>query len=212
MNSLLLSNKISTIKCLVIVFTTLFINACADTKVVTLEESVAQINNLIDYDKDGVVKAREKCDFTVTGASIDNYGCGSQISKIAPFKIDIKFAHNSYIIPSFAYAEIKNLAEFLDKYQELNILIEGHTSNVGTAEFNQRLSENRAQAIAFVLVNDFNINKQRVSSIGYGFNRLEKVGDTEEAHFINRRIIAELSHIDNIDVLEWTIYTVDEAN
>jgi len=212
MNNLLLSKKILTSKCLAIAFSTLFITACADTKVVTLEDSVEQTNNLIDYDSDGVVKAREQCDFTVTGASIDNYGCGTQTPQIEPFKIDIKFEHNSYVIPSFAYAEIKNLAEFLEKYQELNILIEGHTSKVGTAELNQVLSDNRAQAVAFVLVNDFNISKERVSSIGYGFDRVEEEGDTEEAHSTNRRIMAELSHVDKIDDLEWTIYTVDETN
>jgi OOP family OmpA-OmpF porin len=148
---------------------------------------------------------------TVLGATIDNYGCGSQSPIIAPFKIDIKFANNSSTIPSPAYGRIKELAEFLDKNQDLQVVIEGHTSNVGGEELNQKLSENRAKAIAFVLVNDFNIAEERVASVGYGFAQLEELGDTAEAHALNRRIIAELSRTDHIDNMKWTIYTVDQT-
>jgi OOP family OmpA-OmpF porin len=212
MNNTLSNKTLSTTKCLAMFFSGVFITACADTKIVTLEESVEQTNNLIDYDSDGVVKAREKCDFTVIGASIDNYGCGTQTPQIEPFKIDIKFEHNSDVIPTVAYAEIKKLAEFLEKHEKLNVLIEGHTSKVGTTALNQVLSDNRAKAVAFVLVNDFSINKERVSSMGYGFERVDEEGDTEYAHAANRRIMAELSHTTQVDNLKWTIYTVDEAN
>lgn len=190
----------------------LFISACADTRIITLDEPVEQLNNLADYDGDGVIKAREKCDGTIDNALIDNYGCGTQFSRIKPLKIDIKFEHNSYDIPTNAYSEIRKLATFLEKYPEIDVLIEGHTSRVGTVEFNQILSNNRAKAVAQVLANDFYINENRISSIGYGFEQLEVVSDTEQAHATNRRIMAEISHTDNIDELEWNIYTVDKVN
>lgn len=198
--------------CLVTTFTAVFLSGCADTSIVKLDDSVEQIHNLVDYDGDGVIKAREKCDGTTIGASIDNYGCGIKTSKIEPFKIDIKFEHNSYNIPVVAYSEIRKLAGFLEKYPELDILIEGHTSKVGTVLFNQILSKNRAKSVAQVLENDFKINKSRISSIGYGFERLEEIGDTEQAHAANRRIMAEVSHTENFDELKWTIYTVDQVN
>ena len=212
MNNLELIKPISLAKYTVAVVAAIFISGCADTRVVTLEDSVEQVNNLKDYDSDGVVKARDKCDFTVIGASIDNYGCGTKTETIEPFEIDIRFEHNSFIIPSSAYGEIKKLAEFLEKHQDLNILIEGHTSKVGSEKLNKTLSDNRANAVVFVLVNDFNIDSERVSAIGYGFDRLQEEGDTEEAHAANRRIMGKLTHTEHIDTLKWTIYSVDEAN
>lgn len=191
--------------------TALVISACADTRVVAIDEPVTQLNDLADYDSDGVIKAREKCDGTTLGALIDNYGCGTKISHIEPFKIDIKFEHNSYEIPASAYVEIRKLANFLEKYPEVNILIEGHTSKVGTRALNQTLSNNRAQAVALVLATDFSIDQHRISSVGYGYEQLEVEGNTEHAHAANRRIMAEISHTESIDELKWTIYTVDQA-
>jgi len=202
--------KCSVTKLFSALFAIVLISACSNTSLVPIDASVEQLQNLEDYDSDGVIKARDKCAETVIGATIDNYGCGRQTPSIEPLKVDIKFANNSFVIPSVAYEKIKELAAFLDKHQELRVIIEGHTSQVGDMELNQALSENRASGVAFVLVNDFNIASQRVSSVGYGFERLEEEGDTPEAHAINRRIMADLTHTKHIDDMKWTIYTVDQ--
>lgn len=198
-------------KCAIVICTALWVTACAETGVVVMESSVTQLQNLDDYDRDGVIEAREKCAETVLGATIDNYGCGRQTSSIEPLNVNIKFANNSSAIPSPAYEKIKELAAFLEKHQELNVVIEGHTSIIGDAYLNKELSEKRASTVAFILINDFNISKQRVSSVGYGFEKLEEKGDTPEAHTINRRIIAELTHTKHVDDMMWTIYTVDQT-
>ncbi|MDO6486399.1 OmpA family protein [Colwellia sp. 6_MG-2023] len=197
---------------LAMIVSALLLMACADTRVVVLEDSVEQQFNLADDDSDGVIKAREKCDGTTIGASVDNYGCGTKISTIEPFQIDIKFERNSSEIPAAAYAEISKLADILEKNSAINVLVEGHTSKVGTAALNKALSNARAEAVATVLENDFAIDKSRIATIGYGFERLEAMGDTEQDHAVNRRIMAEISNIENIDELKWTIYTVDQVN
>lgn len=208
----MLTKVMSVSKSLLALLVAVFVSACAEPKLVVLEDTVQQTNNLKDYDSDGVVKARDKCDFSTENALVNNDGCGSQTPKIDPFKINITFDNNSSEIPSKDYVEIKKLADFLEAHPELKVMIEGHTSNVGGEELNQTLSANRAEAVVFVLVNDFNIDKERVSSIGYGFSRLKEMGDTEEAHAANRRIMGQLSHIEHIDELKWNIYTVDKAN
>jgi outer membrane protein OmpA-like peptidoglycan-associated protein len=197
---------------LTIIVTSILLSACADTRIVALEDSVEQQFNLTDDDSDGVIKAREKCDGTTIGASVDNYGCGTKISTIKPLQINIKFERNSSEIPAAAYAEISKLADILGKNSAINVLVEGHTSKIGTTALNKTLSNARAEAVALVLENDFAINKSRISTIGYGFERLEVMGDTEQDHAVNRRIMAEISNIENIDELKWTIYTVDQAN
>lgn len=187
------------------------LSACAGKKMVDMESSVKQLQDLNDLDRDGVIESREKCANTMLGASIDNYGCGTQTSHVDPLKLDIKFAHNTYTIPASGFPKIQQLAVYLEKNKGLNVVIEGHTSKVGSAQFNQVLSSKRALAVKSVLVNDFNIDPERVSSVGYGFERLEDNADTEAAHATNRRIMVELSHAVDIDEMKWTIYSVDQA-
>jgi outer membrane protein OmpA-like peptidoglycan-associated protein len=191
--------------------TMVFISACADRGSVVMEAQVEQLQNLQDYDNDGVIEAREKCADTLLGASIDNYGCGTQTSTTEPFNVDIKFANNSFTIPSEASDEVSELAEFIVRNPKLQVLIEGHTSQVGSVLLNKTLSVNRAKAIMSTLVNDFDIAEQRLTAIGYGFKQLKESGETEYAHSVNRRIEAQLSQSYESDDMKWTIYTVDQV-
>ncbi|WP_426359947.1 OmpA family protein [Pseudocolwellia sp. HL-MZ19] len=208
MNNQMLS--ISKTNIAVVIFTTILISACAGNRIVNNDAPVEQLKNLNDYDSDGVIKAREKCDETVLGASIDNYGCGNQITKMEPFKINVKFANDSFAIPDLAYDKIKELADFLKENEKIEVVIEGHTSKVGKVTHNQTLSEQRAKAVVLVLIHDFKIPEARLNYVGYGFQRLENEAQTDEAHAANRRIMAELTHTEHFDEMEWTIYSVDQ--
>lgn len=198
--------KLSLVLCGALLFA-----GCASNNIVKLEPSVKQLQDLNDYDRDGVIEARDKCDNTVLGAIIDNYGCGAKSTYIVPLKVDIKFANDSYMLPNSAIPKIQQVAEMLSEKQDLKVLIEGHTSKVGSAVHNQILSENRAKAVESVLVKDYKISPKRVSSVGYSFERLADTRDTEEAHETNRRIVAELSKTVSKDEMRWTIYTVDQV-
>ena len=211
MNELLIIKAHPTIKLSMLICVAFLLSACAGNKIVSMESSVEQLQDLNDYDRDGVIETRERCADTVLGAAIDNYGCGTQTSNVEPLKLDIKFAHNTYTIPASGFPKIQQLAAYLEKNAELKVVIEGHTSKVGSTQFNQILSSKRAQAVESILVNDFNIEPERVSSIGYGFERLVDIADTEAAHAANRRIMVELSQSVNIDDMIWTIYTVDQV-
>jgi OOP family OmpA-OmpF porin len=211
MNKLPLTKALPVITSSLLICGTILLSACAGNNIVNLESSVEQLNDLNDHDRDGVIQAREKCEDTVLGATIDNVGCGTQTTYVEPLTIDIKFANNSYTIPPSAISEINALAKFLEQRPELRVLIEGHTSKVGAEHLNQTLSVNRAKSVVSVLVNDFNIATERVSSIGYGFNRLADFANNEAAHTTNRRILVELSETVIVDDMKWTIYTVDQV-
>jgi OOP family OmpA-OmpF porin len=205
-----LINKTITVKrAFGIGLTMLLITACAGKPLQVMEAQVKQLKNLQDYDSDGVIEAREKCADTVLGATINNVGCGTQTTYVEPLNVDIKFANNSYNVPPSAIFEIQALATFLEQRPELRVIIEGHTSKVGSAELNKTLSAERAKSVASLLVNDFNITPERVSSIGYGFEKLADFADNEEAHATNRRILAEFNETVIVDDMKWTIYTVD---
>jgi OOP family OmpA-OmpF porin len=209
MTNSLISETITVKRAFGIGLTILLITACAGKPLQVMEAQVEQLKNLQDYDSDGVIEAREKCADTVLGATIDNVGCGTRTSYVEPLNVDIKFANNSYSIPSSAISEIQAIARFLEERPELRVNIVGHTSKVGAAELNQTLSVERAKSVELVLVNDFNIAPERVSSTGYGFEKLAKFADTEVAHATNRRILVELSETVIVDDMKWTIYTVD---
>ena len=209
MNKLPLTKSLPVIKLSLLLCGTILLSACAGNNIVSLESSVVQLEDLNDFDGDGVIEAREKCADTVPGATIDNVGCGTQTSYVEPLKVDIKFANNSYSIPPSAISEIQALARFLEQRPELRVIIKGHTSKVGAAELNQTLSIERAESVVSVLVNDFNIATERVSSIGYGFDRLANSADTAAAHANNRRVTAKLSATVSVDNMKWTIYTLD---
>lgn len=62
---------------------------------------------------------------------------------------------------------VDKLAEFLNEYPERNILIEGFTDSTGANEYNQGLSEQRANAVRDALLAD-GIESERMRTIGYG--------------------------------------------
>lgn len=77
------------------------------------------------------------------------------------------------------------------EYPELIIHIESHTDSRGSHEYNEQLSERRAQSTMKWLI-DQGISKERLSAKGYGETRLinecsDGVSCSEEAHQLNRR-------------------------
>lgn len=66
---------------------------------------------------------------------------------------------------------LHDLAKVLQRNPELKLSIEGHTSSEGTEEFNQKLSENRAQAAVDFLVNKEGIDAARLQAKGYGSSK-----------------------------------------
>jgi len=72
-------------------------------------------------------------------------------------------------------------------------VIEGHTDSRGSDAYNQPLSERRANAVRDELVNEYDIDASRVSTVGYGESRPVATNDTDEGRAQNRRIEAVLS-------------------
>ncbi|MDR9824122.1 OmpA family protein, partial [Vibrio sp. FNV 38] len=72
-------------------------------------------------------------------------------------------------------------------YPEADVLIEGHTDNVGSDEVNQKISENRASTVATTLKRDFNV-KNDISVIGKGKKEPIASNATAEGRAKNRRV------------------------
>lgn len=99
---------------------------------------------------------------------------------------NIFFETNSHSLLASSTAELNTLTELMQNNPKLKVLIEGHTDNVGNAEHNQILSQQRAEAIVSYLT-EKGIEPSRLQAKGYGFSRPIATNDTEEGRALNRR-------------------------
>jgi outer membrane protein OmpA-like peptidoglycan-associated protein len=82
---------------------------------------------------------------------------------------------------------LDNLAQFMRKYPDRDIAIEGFTDSAGPRDANERLSERRAQAIKFALVQR-GIEPHRIDARGYGGSFPVASNETETGRQLNSRV------------------------
>ncbi len=100
---------------------------------------------------------------------------------------NVVFDFNSFRLSNAAKSEINTVFQFLKQNNNLNVIIYGHTDNVGNSDFNQTLSEKRAKAIAEYFIS-LGLLKERITSYGYGESRPIESNDTEIGRNKNRRV------------------------
>ncbi|PHQ24964.1 hypothetical protein CLH62_11430 [Marinobacter guineae] len=100
---------------------------------------------------------------------------------------DVLFATGSAELQGGTNQNLEKLVNFLKQYPDRQVLIEGHTDNVGSAAFNQTLSRQRAESVRRFLVNR-GIESSRLSVSGYGFERPVASNDTAMGRQQNRRV------------------------
>lgn len=103
----------------------------------------------------------------------------------------ILFDVDKAVVKPEARNSIAKAAEVLVKYPDTYITVEGHTDSTGSAEYNQRLSELRANAVRDLLIKD-GVPGYRIEAKGYG--ETEPVADngTPEGRRLNRRVQLEI--------------------
>ncbi len=102
---------------------------------------------------------------------------------------NIFFDFDKYDLKEESFPELNRVVELMKENSEIKISVEGHTDNIGTLEYNQRLSEKRAQAVADYLINEGGISKDRIQTKGWGKTRpIATNDDEEEGRALNRRV------------------------
>ncbi len=101
---------------------------------------------------------------------------------------EIRFATNSAQILPESAAVLSQIARVLKDDPKLELIIEGHTDNVGGPDFNLDLSRKRAEAVKRWLADKEGVSEVRLATVGYGLTRPVADNGTEDGRGQNRRV------------------------
>ena len=136
----------------------------------------AYIGNYMD-------KQAEEMERDLEGATIERVGEGIKIT----FDSGLLFPVNSSEMQPAAKANIENLAAILNKYEDTEVLIEGHTDSTGPYEHNMDLSLRRANSVANQLEVQ-QVMPTRFNIRGYGPDQPVASNETTSGRQDNRRV------------------------
>ena len=119
----------------------------------------------------------------VPTAEVERVGEGINLT----FESGLLFSINSSDISDSYKSDLSSVAEVFKKYPETNIVIEGHTDDTGTDEYNMTLSEKRAKSVQAFLVSK-GVGESRLTTKWYGETQPKYPNDSEANRQKNRRV------------------------
>jgi outer membrane protein OmpA-like peptidoglycan-associated protein len=120
---------------------------------------------------------------SIPGATVQRVGEGIVVT----FESGLLFPFDSDQLLPAGRENMANLGRSLQRYPETEVLIIGHTDNVGTAQYNQGLSERRASSAANVL-SGYGVPRTRIRTMGRGLTEPIADNATEWGRQQNRRV------------------------
>lgn len=108
--------------------------------------------------------------------------------------LHVNFDFDKSNIKKSEEAKLDKAVDFVRKYPDAMIELEGHTDSIGKEEYNQKLSERRAEAVRQYLIKEGAVAESRISARGYGElkpiapNRTEDGRDNPKGRAENRRV------------------------
>ena len=155
----------------------------------TVAGSTVDVNGCavdLDDDNDGVKNSVDKCPNTPAGAAVNVDGCPAIVN------LHINFANNSAEIAAVSDNALAQYAKFLTDYPNYSANIVGYTDSRGSASYNQKLSQKRAEAVVKALVKR-GVKPSQLKSSGMGEANPIADNATADGRAQNRRIEAELT-------------------
>ena len=119
----------------------------------------------------------------IPGATVTRVGEGIAVT----FASGLLYDFDSDAIKATAAQNLRTLAQSLGKYPNTDILIVGHTDATGSDNYNQSLSERRAQSAQLFLVRE-GVSNARLRATGRGETEPIDSNDTETGQAQNRRV------------------------
>ncbi|MCD6543472.1 MAG: OmpA family protein [Flavobacteriaceae bacterium] len=144
---------------------------------------------VLDTDGDGIVDAMDNCP-NIAGVASNN-GCPIVTEEVQKQITDLAraifFNVNKFTFTDETQVRLVKISKILGEYQTINFTVEGHTDDTGSAAYNKKLSQKRADAVRSYLVeNGFPADK--ITAIGYGEEKPICPTKTKKCRQANRRV------------------------
>ena len=145
---------------------------------------VVKTTGLEDSDGDGIVDSKDKCPGTPPNTRVDGDGC--PLPKVLQLK-GVTFEFNKDRLRPDSKTVLDTVVEIMKRYPDMKVEVAGHTDNVGSDSYNQKLSEKRANAVRQYLM-QAGIPGDNMTAVGYGEKEPIATNDTDEGRELNRRV------------------------
>ena len=139
---------------------------------------------LEDSDGDGVVDAVDKCPNTPPNTRVDGDGC--PIPKVVRLE-GVTFEFNKTRLRPDSQTILNWVVGIMKKYPDMQVELAGYTDSVGSAAYNLKLSQKRADAVKGYLLEQ-GVDGSRIQTKGYGKENPVASNDTDEGREYNRRV------------------------
>ena len=172
------------------------IDQCADTPA-GAKVDARGCTVVTDADGDGVPDDKDLCPFTPTNVKVDKDGCPIELSERETQLLDkgriternIHFVTAKWDILPESQPILNELGNILIQWPRLRIEIGGHTDGRGSNAYNQKLSEQRANAVLEYLTGKYpQITREQYTAVGYGESQPVGSNSTIEGMAMNRRV------------------------
>ena len=151
---------------------------CPDTP---MEAQVDEKGCPLDSDSDGVADMDDACPNTPAGYKVDETGCEEMM------ELELTYEFDSANIDAASAPKVHAFGSFLMEHPSYTIHVVGHTDKVGDELYNRRLSEERADSVRKMLVEQ-GVDASRITTEGRGELEPKADNETEEGRRANRRI------------------------
>jgi OOP family OmpA-OmpF porin len=145
-----------------------------------------------DTDNDGVVDSKDLCAGTPPGVKVEPMGC--HIIEVITLK-GVHFRIGSDALSNNAKRILREVAKRLREHPRMRVEVAGHTDNTGSDAVNKRLSQQRARTATRFLV-DLGVNKNVLTTHGYGDTQPVASNDSKQGRLQNRRVEMRFIEID----------------
>jgi outer membrane protein OmpA-like peptidoglycan-associated protein len=112
-------------------------------------------------------------------------------SLLVNFQSQLLFNSGSSTLEPGSFDRLRSLATTLNNYPQSQIIIKGHTDAEGADDYNQRLSEERADRVRNFLIAE-GVASQRITAIGFGESMPVATNSTQAGKQQNRRVEVEI--------------------
>jgi len=146
-----------------------------------------------DNDKDTVLDVKDMCPNEIGATTEEPLGCPAKPALAIVTDCEVKiaqqihFEYNKDKIRPESFPILDAVVDVLNKNPDIKIEVQGHTDNRGSSSYNKDLSNRRSASVKKYLVSH-GVPAERLTSLGYGFDRPIVDNSTEQNRALNRRV------------------------